>query len=146
MTDTIIPDLEKSTITIKPESIHADGKTEAVIKIQLKKSNGHNIKEDVGGVAIVCGENVIGKLGDINFNPDGYYTATISSEVIGEETFGFTLNEVKSEATAMISYTEVKEKSKTTRMVNPNSEAEPKEADVHNDMVKYWEQEGWKVK
>lgn len=38
------------------------------------------------------------------------------------------------------------EPKKVITMLNPNADAEPKEAEVHPDMVKYWEQEGWKVK
>ena len=37
-------------------------------------------------------------------------------------------------------------KKTTITMINPHQNAEPKEAEVHPDMVKYWEQEGWTVK
>ena len=39
-----------------------------------------------------------------------------------------------------------KTKKTTITMINPHQNAEPKEAEVHPDMVKHWEQEGWTVK
>lgn len=39
-----------------------------------------------------------------------------------------------------------KNKKTTITMINPDESAEPKEAEVHQDMVKHWEQEGWTVK
>ena len=39
---------------------------------------------------------------------------------------------------------EKEKQKKTVTMLNPDSE--PKEAEVHPDMIKCWEQEGWKVK
>lgn len=37
-------------------------------------------------------------------------------------------------------------KKTTITMINPHQHAEPKEAEVHPDMMKHWEQEGWTVK
>lgn len=41
---------------------------------------------------------------------------------------------------------ELSKQKKTITMLNPNLDAEPKEAEVHPDMVGNWEIEGWKVK
>lgn len=41
---------------------------------------------------------------------------------------------------------EAEKQKKTITMLNPNLDAEPKEAEVHPDMVGNWEMEGWKVK
>lgn len=41
---------------------------------------------------------------------------------------------------------EAEKQKKTITMLNPNLDAEPKEAEVHPDMVGNWEVEGWKVK
>ncbi|MWP63105.1 hypothetical protein [Gilliamella sp. Pas-s25] len=38
------------------------------------------------------------------------------------------------------------EQKNTVTMLNPVVDAEPHEAEVHSDMVKHWEQDGWKVK
>ena len=37
-------------------------------------------------------------------------------------------------------------KKTTITMINPNQNEEPQEAEVHPDMIKYWEHEGWAVK
>lgn len=37
-------------------------------------------------------------------------------------------------------------KKTTITMINPNQNEEPQEAEVHPDMIKYWEHEGWTVK
>lgn len=37
-------------------------------------------------------------------------------------------------------------KKTTITMINPNQNEEPQEAEVHQDMIKYWEHEGWTVK
>lgn len=51
------------------------------------------------------------------------------------------------ELAAKLEAEKLKSKQKNTvTMLNPVIGAEPHEAEVHPDMIKHWEQDGWKVK
>lgn len=140
-----MPDLEKSTISIKPSSIVADGVTTATIKIQLKKGN-KNITESSGLVTLIRGESAIGEVSDVVDNKDGTYTATIKSTSLGAELIGFKLNDQEATAKAEISFIEKQVKPTVTMIHSYAKDGEAKEAEVHKDMVEEWKQLGWQIK
>ncbi|WP_211240392.1 invasin domain 3-containing protein, partial [Ignatzschineria larvae] len=76
-------DLNQSTITANPTAIVANGEEISTITVQLKDSQGNNLRASNGTVTLIFndGAGTQGTVTDVVDNQDGTYTATIKSTV-----------------------------------------------------------------
>ncbi len=80
ITVTVTPevvDLTKSTITISPATLTADGTSIAAITIQLKDANGNDFEQSGGTVTIDA--PALGTVSTVRDNDDGTYAATYTA-------------------------------------------------------------------
>ena len=93
-TKSLVADAQLSVLSINKEQILANGTDQAVITIQLKDSEGNDIKNlsSEYKVALISESKSI--LSALTSNDDGTYTCTVSTTNVGAETFSFSVNDV----------------------------------------------------
>lgn len=107
-TKNLIADAQLSVLSINKEQILANGTDQAVITIQLKDSDGNDIKNlsSEYNVALISESKSI--LSALTSNDDGTYTCTVSTTNVGEEKFGFSVNDVVNQNSIELKYIEEK--------------------------------------
>lgn len=107
-TKNLIADAQLSVLSINKEQILANGTDQAVITIQLKDSDGNDIKNlsSEYKVALISESKSI--LSALTSNDDGTYTCTVSTTNVGEEKFGFSVNDVVNQNSIELKYIEEK--------------------------------------
>ncbi|OCG72994.1 Ig-like domain-containing protein [Gilliamella sp. Occ4-3] len=107
-TKNLIADAQLSVLSINKEQILANGTDQAVITIQLKDSEGNDIKNlsSEYKVALISESKSI--LSALTSNDDGTYTCTVSTTNVGEEKFGFSVNDVVNQNSIELKYIEEK--------------------------------------
>ncbi|MWP61052.1 Ig-like domain-containing protein [Gilliamella sp. Pas-s25] len=107
-TKTLVADAQLSVLSINKEQILANGTDQAVITIQLKDSEGNDIKNlsSEYKVALISESKSI--LSALTSNDDGTYTCTVSTTNVGAETFSFSVNDVVNQNSIELKYIEEK--------------------------------------
>jgi len=107
-TKTLVADAQLSVLSINKEQILANGTDQAVITIQLKDSEGNDIKNlsSEYKVALISESKSI--LSALTINDDGTYTCTVSTTNVGAETFSFSVNDVINQNSIELKYIEEK--------------------------------------
>ncbi|MCO6556005.1 Ig-like domain-containing protein [Gilliamella sp. BG6] len=107
-TKNLIADAQLSVLSINKEQILANGTDQAVITIQLKDSDGNDIKNlsSEYKVALISESKSI--LSALTSNDDGTYTCTVSTTNVGAETFSFSVNDVVNQNSIELKYIEEK--------------------------------------
>ncbi|WP_392558315.1 beta strand repeat-containing protein [Orbus mooreae] len=108
------PDVGSSVISAEPTTIVADGQTSSVVKVQLKDKFGNNVTSGTNpatGTAydlkiVIKNTPAVSNatITTVN-NDDGTFTAKVTSEKTGTDTFTFELDSVRSSAETQVSYT-----------------------------------------
>ncbi|MWP48534.1 MULTISPECIES: Ig-like domain-containing protein [unclassified Gilliamella] len=107
-TKTLVADAQLSVLSINKEQIVANGTDQAVITIQLKDSDGNDIKNlsSEYKVALISESKSI--LSALTSNDNGTYTCTVSTTNVGAETFSFSVNDVVNQNSIELKYIEEK--------------------------------------
>lgn len=107
-TKSLVADAQLSVLSINKEQILANGTDQAVIAIQLKDSEGNDIKNlsSEYKVALISENKSI--LSALTSNDDGTYTCTVSTTNVGAETFSFSVNDVVNQNSIELKYIEEK--------------------------------------
>ncbi|OCG08863.1 hypothetical protein A9G13_02030 [Gilliamella sp. wkB178] len=99
----VVTDAQLSVLLIDKESILANGTDQAIITVQLKDSNGNDVKPSGEDKVTLISENK-GTLSELTMNNDGVFTCTVSSTTVGAEKFGFSLNDVVNQNQVELKY------------------------------------------
>ncbi|MCO6551244.1 MAG: hypothetical protein J6580_11280 [Gilliamella sp.] len=107
-TKNLVADAQLSVLSINKRQILANGTDQAVITIQLKDSEGNDIKNlsSEYKVALISESKSI--LSALTSNDDGTYTCTVSTTNVGAETFSFSVNDVVNQNSIELKYIEEK--------------------------------------
>lgn len=107
-TKNLVADAQLSVLSINKRQILANGTDQAVITIQLKDSEGNDIKNlsSEYKVALISERKSI--LSALTSNDDGTYTCTVSTTNVGAETFSFSVNDVVNQNSIELKYIEEK--------------------------------------
>lgn len=107
-TKNLVADAQLSVLSINKKQILANGTDQAVITIQLKDSEGNDIKNlsSEYKVALISESKSI--LSALTSNDDGTYTCTVSTTNVGAETFSFSVNDVVNQNSIELKYIEEK--------------------------------------
>lgn len=97
-------DATNSLISAEPTDIKVStGEIQSTITVQLRDAEGNLIT--TGGEQVVINSvDPIGQLSNTKDHGDGRYSATVSSEKVGLEYFGFTVNNVLGSTTTTVRY------------------------------------------
>ena len=104
----VVADAQLSLLQIDKEQILANGTDQAVITIQLKDSEGNDIKNLSSEYKVSLISESKSILSALTSNDDGTYTCTVSTTNVGAEKFGFSVNDVVNQNSIELKYIEEK--------------------------------------
>lgn len=107
-TKNLVADAQLSVLSINKEQILANGTDQAVITIQLKDSEGNDIKNLSSEYKVSLISESKSILSALTSNDDGTYTCTVSTTNVGAETFSFSVNDVVNQNSIELKYIEEK--------------------------------------
>lgn len=101
----LVADAQLSVLSIDKEEILANGTDQAIITVQLKDSNGNDVKPSGEDKVTLITENK-GTLSELAVNNGGVFTCAVSSTTVGSEKIGFSLNDVVNQNQVELKYIE----------------------------------------
>ncbi|MHC5226393.1 invasin domain 3-containing protein, partial [Ignatzschineria sp. LJL83] len=88
--------LVSSTLTLKPDTIVADGVDRSTVTVQLKDSSGHDVDDGARIITLVGGEGTVGTLPTtaLTHEGSGRYVGYVTSLKSGVDTIGYRIQDL----------------------------------------------------